>query len=356
MSNELEQDVHEEVQRYYGETLETSDDLKTTACCTAAAPPDYISQALADIHADVSSRYYGCGLVMPEALEGLRILDLGCGAGRDVYLLSRLVGPSGHVVGVDMTPAQLDIARAHLDYHTDLYGYAEANVEFIEANIEQLDQTDLADNSFDLIVSNCVINLAVDKRAVLRSAFRLLKPGGEMYFSDVYADRRVPEPLTRDPVLYGECLSGAMYWQDFQNMARETGFLDPRLMTDSPIDVTDSELKERVADLRFWSATYRLFKLDDLESGRENYQQQAMYKGTVERYAEEFRLDNAYVFPTGQSVPVCGNTFRLLQDSRFSAHFDLIGDDSIHYGEFSGNIDGFPFSEDAEKPASSSCC
>ena len=88
-------------------------------------------------------------------------------------------------------------------------------MRFLKGYLEHLDELDLADASFDVIVSNCVINLSPDKRAVLAQAHRLLKPGGELYFSDVYADRRVPVELSNDPVLYGECLAGALYWNDF---------------------------------------------------------------------------------------------------------------------------------------------
>ncbi len=356
MDKQLEPNMHDEVQRYYGETLESSDDLKTTACCTATAPSDYIRKLLGDIHEEVSRRYYGCGLVLPEALEGLRILDLGCGAGQDVYLLSRLVGPHGHVTGVDMTPAQLRVANDHLDFHMERYGYSEPNVDFIEANIEELDLIGLPDASFDLIVSNCVVNLAVDKGAVLRSAQRLLKPGGEMYFSDIYADRRVPEELTTDPVLYGECLAGAMYWNDFLDMAREVGFAVPRLLTNSPVDVTDPELQQCVGELRFYSATYRLFSFSGAETGSENYGQMAIYQGSIPQHPDQIRLDKHFIFKAGEPTPICGNTSRLLKASRFAPFFHIIGDDSVHLGAFGIKEDQFPFTEDASEGEGGRCC
>lgn len=153
-------------------------------------------------------------------LDGLRILDLGSGTGRDCFILSKLVGERGYVVGVDMTEEQLAKANAKVEYHTKAYGYAKPNIEFKKGYIEKLGELGLEENSFDLIVSNCVINLSPDKHAVLAGAHRLLKPGGELYFSDVYCDRRVPKHLMENPVLWGECITGALYWNDFLSIAR----------------------------------------------------------------------------------------------------------------------------------------
>jgi arsenite methyltransferase len=349
-------DLHSEVQRYYGETLTSTDDLKTTACCTAAAPPDYVKQLLAGVHAEVSARYYGCGLVLPEALDGLAVLDLGCGAGRDVYVLSRLVGPQGKVVGVDMTPEQLEVAEHYRAWHAEAYGYEKSNVEFIEGNIERLDETELKDGSFDLIVSNCVINLAIDKAAVLRSAYRLLKPGGEMYFSDIYADRRIPSELTNDPVLYGECLSGALYWNDFLQLAKDCGFSDPLLVEHESVEITDSAIQGLLGEVRFQSATCRLFRAAALECSEENYGQSAVYLGSIAEHPDRLRLDSQQTFDTGQETPISGNTAEILSSTRFNDHFRLIGDKKQHFGSFSDNSVSELFSASERPSSGSSCC
>ena len=217
------------------------------------------------------------------------MLDLGSGSGRDTYILAQLVGSAGDVVGVDMTDEQLATANGHLAWQQERFGYAPSNVRFLKGYIEKLDELDLAPESFDVIVSNCVINLSVDKQAVFRGAFRLLKPGGELYFSDVYCDRRLPDYVRADPVLYGECLGGALYWNDFLPIAKEAGFLDPRLVTSKPIGITNEAVKQKLGLAKFFSATYRVFKLDGLETACEDYGQAVVYKGSCPRYDRKLR-------------------------------------------------------------------
>ena len=347
--------MQEFVQEYYGRILERSEDLKTNACCTIDALPAQIAETVGEIHPEVNERYYGCGLVLPEALEGCRILDLGCGSGRDCYLLAKLVGPGGEVVGVDMTEEQLAVARRHREYHARQFGFAEPNVDFHLGYIECLDELALEPQSFDIIVSNCVINLSPDKAAVLAGAYDLLKPGGELYFADVYADRRVPEAVAKDPVLFGECLGGAMYWNDFSNLAKRSGFLDPRLVADRPIEVSEPSAAEAVEGVRFFSATYRLFKLPELEPACEDYGQHVLYRGTIAHHPEQFVLDKHHVMPKGEALRVCGNTFDMLRGSRFAEHFDLIGDKSLHHGIFPGCGTSIPYDSQGAA-AAGGCC
>lgn len=354
--NEVE--VKADVREYYGETLQSSQDLQTNACCDTDQMPRYIKDCLAEVHDEVLMRYYGCGLVVPTELEGKTILDLGSGAGRDVYVLSKLVGEHGRVIGVDMTPAQLDVARTHQDYHAKKFGYTKSNVEFYEGDIEKLDALPLEDGSVDIIVSNCVINLAHDKRAVLEQAHRLLKEGGEMYFSDVYADRRIPLNLQQDKVLYGECLSGAMYWNDFQNLSKQAGFLDPRIVEDRRLTIENPELEERVGNIKFYSVTYRLFKLKNLEPACEDYGQSVVYKGTIPNMSKAFFLDAHHFIETGKQFPVCGNTYDMLKQTRFSEHFEFFGDRSRHFGIFQGCGTDVPYAAaaNADETAGGNCC
>ncbi|MDE1462547.1 methyltransferase domain-containing protein [Spartinivicinus poritis] len=343
--------MHQTVKNYYGKVLQNSQDLKTNACTTDTKLPLHIRQALANVHETVLSRYYGCGLVAPEVLAGCKILDLGCGAGRDCYVLAQLVGEAGHVAGVDMTDEQLAIASQFLEYHQQQFGFKASNVAFYKGYIENL-----AENSFDVIISNCVINLSPDKESVLKQAYRLLKPGGEMYFADVYADRRISPELVDDPVLYGECLSGALYWQDFLTIAKQAGFIDPRLVSDRVIKIEQSEIKQKLANTNFYSATYRLFKLPELDSNCEDYGQAVIYNGAIPYNEEQFVLDKHHIIEAGKVFPVCGNTWRMLAETRFKPYFQFIGDFSKHYGAFQGCGITLPFAKDESEATAAACC
>jgi SAM-dependent methyltransferase len=325
-------DVHAEVAAYYGRVLRSSADLKTSACCVAEAPPAHLREALARIHPEVSARFYGCGYPIPEALSGATVLDLGCGSGRDVYLLSQLVGPHGFVHGVDMTAEQLAVAEGALDWHTKEFGYERPNVAFHRGFIEDLSA--IADASVDVVVSNCVVNLSPRKDLVLAEVARVLRRGGELRISDVVADRRLADVLREDPLLHAECLGGALYEHDFLDLARAKGFLDPRTLARSEIRVTDAELARRVGAARFFSLTLRLFALPGLEPRCEDYGQLATYRGGLPGCEDLFTLDDHHAFERGRPERVCGNTAAMLAETRFAPFFAVAGDRRTHYGPF----------------------
>jgi len=349
------ENVHNEVKSYYGSELQQSGDLKTNACCTLTKPPRHILQALNLVADEVQAKYYGCGLTIPSGVEGLRILDLGSGSGRDCYIAGKLVGENGYVIGVDMTDEQLKVANDHIEYHREKFGYKKSNVEFIKGNIEKLDELNLEKGSFDVIISNCVINLATDKQKVLNDAYSLLKSGGEMFFSDVYSDRRVPKSLQENRVLWGECLSGALYWNDFLDIAKKSGFTDPRVVGDNPITVENEELEVLIGDIKFYSVTYRLMKIDGLESDCEDYGQAVAYKGGVLENNNAFELDDHHYFPKGKIISVCGNTYKMLHDTRFKGFFEFYGTWDVHYGIFEGCGGNIPFTA-FENGSPESCC
>ncbi|MCC5942851.1 MAG: methyltransferase domain-containing protein [Balneolaceae bacterium] len=343
--------VSQSIQNYYGKVLQSTKDLKTTACCTTEVIPDYLKPILSEIEDEVISRFYGCGSPLSLALEGKTVLDLGCGTGRDVYVASKLVGPNGHVIGVDMTDEQLDVATRNIDKQMKRFGYSKPNVDFRKGYIEDLKSLGIDDNSVDVVISNCVINLSPDKKSVYSEIFRVLKPGGELYFSDIFADRRIPRDLIEDPVLYGECLSGAMYIEDFRRILSDIGYPDYRVVTGHDIEIEDPDIELKVGMINFRSLTIRAFKLDTLEDICEDYGQVATYLGTIHESPHHFILDDHHTFHAGKPMLVCGNSAAMVENTRFSKHFRVDGDRSVHYGVF--NCEQVSSSDTVNK---GSCC
>ena len=352
----LTETVHDQVQEYYGQTLQSSDDLKT-GCCTAGAPPREHSKILAMVDDEILTRFYGCGSPIPDLLDGLTVLDLGCGTGRDCYVMSHLVGPSGSVIGVDMTDEQLDVARKYRDGIMDRFGFAAPNVDFRKGFIEDLGAIGIEDSSVDLIISNCVLNLSPDKERVFSEIFRVLKEGGELYFSDVYASRRIPQALKEDPVFHGECLGGALYGEDFRRLVASLGCADHRVISCAPISLDNGAIAKQAGNITFTSETIRAFNLPSLEDRCEDYGQIATYKGTIPGHRTGYVFDEGHAFEAGRPVPVCGNTASMLAETRFARHFEVLGDQSTHYGLFDCTPQGSaPVADETDSAASSSCC
>ncbi len=341
------------VQEYYGKVLSQSSDLKTNACCSTEAVAASHKDILSEIEDEVLAKFYGCGTPLPPALEGRTVLDLGCGTGRDAYLLSKLVGPEGKVIGIDMTDEQLEVAQRNLDKQMKRFGFAKPNVDFRKGFIEDLAAAGVEDNSVDVVVSNCVINLSPDKRRVFSEIFRVLKPGGELYFSDVYADRRVPEHLRNDEVLYGECLSGAMYTEDFRRLLADLGCRDSRVVSQAPITISNPEIEDVIGLISFASITVRAFKLDSVEDRCEDYGQVATYKGGLAEDPHAFMLDDHHLFERNRPMLVCGNTAAMLEETRYAQYFDVTPRKE-HFGLF--DCGGTAVLSHEETSSSSSCC
>ncbi|MCB0328055.1 MAG: methyltransferase domain-containing protein [Bdellovibrionales bacterium] len=326
--------VRDAVTEYYSETLKSYEDLKTNACCAATEPPAHLKPILAKIHTEVHMKFYGCGSPIPEALEGLRVLDLGCGTGRDCVVIAKLVGDTGQVVGVDMTDEQLEIANRWLPYHEEKLEIKPGVLSFVKGHMEDLAAIGLEDNSFDLVISNCVLNLSADKDKLFSEIFRVLKPGGELFFSDVFADRRIPSHLANDPVLLGECLGGAMYTEDFRRMMIANGCPDYRTVSTTPLAIEDGEIFNKIGMVQFTSDTVRVFKIASLEDRCEDFGQIATYKTPMLGHPHAFELDDHHYFELGKPMRVCGNSAAMLSETRYKKYFEVLGDKSTHFGLF----------------------
>lgn len=202
-----------------------------SACCGTPAGPEDVALALGyspeDLDGIPTGANLGLGCGNPVAIASLHpgevVLDLGCGGGFDCFLAASKVGDSGRVIGVDMTPDMIALARRNA-LNSGL-----SNVEFRLGEIEHLP---VADASVDVIMSNCVINLSADKAAVYREAYRVLKPGGRLAISDVVALRPLPASWGEDPDLVGGCIAGAISPEEVERLMSAAGFADISVSVD----------------------------------------------------------------------------------------------------------------------------
>ncbi|KAI8575066.1 hypothetical protein K450DRAFT_263459 [Umbelopsis ramanniana AG] len=227
----------------------------------------------------------------PLGIQGKRVLDLGCGSGRDCYIAAALVGTSGQVTGIDMTDDQLKVACENLPVYAQAIGYT-PNVRFVTGYIEALAAAGIEKNSIDICISNCVINLSPDKKMVLEGVYEALVAGGELHFADVYASARLPESVRTHQVLFGECIGGALSTEDFLNITKRIGFTLPLKLQSSAVDINDPELLSLVGQTTFQSITYRLFKLPSITKSPINDRQRtATYNGGIVGCESDYTLD-----------------------------------------------------------------
>jgi arsenite methyltransferase len=229
MSNHRDQEVvRGAVRDRYAQVAKTESSCCGTgaSCCGASSvPADEISARLGYGEEELASAPEGANLGLgcgnPQAIADLQpgevVVDLGSGAGFDCFLAARRVGPTGRVIGVDMTPEMVAKARENA---------GKAGFDHVEFRLGEIEHLPVADASADVIISNCVINLSPDKPAVFRDAFRVLKPGGRLAVSDVVATARLPESWRENMRLLSACISGAADIDALSRMMAEAGFVD----------------------------------------------------------------------------------------------------------------------------------
>jgi SAM-dependent methyltransferase len=227
--------IREEVRQRYGATARGESSSCGDGCCTSTSADalGYSAEDSAIVPEDANLGL-GCGnpLAIASLQPGQTVLDLGSGAGFDSFLAARAVGPSGTVIGVDMTHEMLAKARANAKKH----GFN--NVEFRLGEIEALP---VADQSVDVIISNCVINLSPEKARVFREAHRVLKPGGRLAVADIVATAMLPEEVRGDWAAYTGCMAGASQMGDLEEMLRQAGFDKIKI---APKDTSRSFIRE----------------------------------------------------------------------------------------------------------------
>jgi len=144
----------------------------------------------------------------------------------------------------------------------------------------------------------------------------------------------LPDNIRNHEVLLGECIAGALYIEDFKRICHQVGFTDPRQLDSAPVTVSNPELQAILGNAKFYSITYRCFKLKSLETLCEDYGQVAYYKGTIPNHLHSYALDDHHVFETGKPMLVCGNTASMVSETRLAPHFEVVGNRNTHYGLF----------------------
>jgi SAM-dependent methyltransferase len=251
---------------------------------------------------------YGCGTPagLKTVSQGETVLDIGSGGGIDCFEASRLVGSAGHVIGIDMTDTMLAIARKNAPIVAANLGYPTSNVEFRKG---MADAMPVIDGAVDLIISNCVINLAPDKRKVFREMFRVAKLGGRFTICDIVADQPVPQYLVHDAEKWGDCLSGALTLTDYIAGMVEAGFLGIHLLKSSPWQVIDG--------IHFFSVTLEGYKLP--ASAPQSDIRYATLCGPFSRVVDE--LGTTYL--RGIPQPITPDAVCLLSQAPLASHFIL---------------------------------
>ena len=319
--------------------------------------PDYLKEIRRELPDEIITRFYGCGSPIPKALEGMTVLDLGCGTGLDCYILSKLVGENGRVIGVDMTDSQLEIANIYKEEMARKFGYSNSNIEFHKGHIEDLKALGIEDGTVDIVISNCVLNLSPFKEEVFKEIWRVLKYGGELFFSDIFADRRIPESISKDPILRGECLGGAMYREDFRRMMTKIGWADFRYISSERQSIGNKDIENLLGNINFYSDTISAFKIPDLmEDICEDYGQVAIYRGGIENSKHYFDLDDHHKFFVDKPELVCGNTAAMLEETRYGKYFEIIGNRDKHFGVFEDCATKYSNKDEGPSNIPSSCC
>jgi ubiquinone/menaquinone biosynthesis C-methylase UbiE len=311
-------------------------------CC----PVDYDPRYLEIIPDEVIDRDYGCGDPSRYVREGETVLDLGSGTGKICFIASQVVGPEGRVIGIDMTPEMLEVARRNAPIVADRLGYA--NVEFrcgriqdLALNLDLLEKrlgdnpvsnaegyleldrltSDLrllqplvADESVDVVVSNCVLNLVAtdQKKNLFKEIFRVLKNGGRAVISDIVSDEPVPADLQADPELWSGCVSGSLTEESFLDAFEAVGFYGTRVVD------RQAEPWQTVNGIDFRSLTVEAFKGKEGRCWERN--QAVIYR----RFFKKVLDDDGHYMERGRRYAVCDKTFQIYSKAPYRDFFDFV--------------------------------
>lgn len=323
--------MNDELKSYYEKVFAES--LRAGCGCVAEHLHPGMDDVLREMPPELLDAPHGSSSPLPPDLEGRVVLDLGCGNGLTAFAAARLAGPTGRVIGVDMREEMIKVAEKFLPGQMEKLGYEQPNVRFMKGFPEDPRSLGIEDNSIDVVVTNEIINISTDKRAIFSGIFRVLKPGGELCFTTVLSDRRLPPRLADDSCVLRAGFARAMYSEDFRRLLREIGCNDYRNISRQPVPLRKPGAADKVGLAGFTYRVVRTFKLP-LEDICEDYGQVAVYKGTMPCFPDAFPLDDHHLFIKGKPMLVCGNSGAMVEETRFGRHFVITGDKSVHYGPF----------------------
>ena len=289
------------VREYYGNAAEKP---QPDLCC----PTRYDDTLTAHIPQDVLDRFYGCG--SPIALAGVtageQVLDLGSGAGIDVFIAARLTGPNGRAIGVDMTDPMLAVANENRPRVAAALGY-----DVVDFRKGYLEAIPVEDRSIDVVTSNCVVNLSPDKARVFEETWRILKDHGRFVLSDIVSEKDVPPHLKVNPELWGECLVGALTEADLMAQLERAGFYG--------LTVLRKTYWKDVEGYPFYSITVRGYKFEK-QAGCVFKGHRAIYLGPGKAFIDE----EGHLFPRNEPVEVCTDTLAKLTRAPYQDTFAVL--------------------------------
>ncbi|MBC8127672.1 MAG: methyltransferase domain-containing protein [Gloeobacteraceae cyanobacterium ES-bin-144] len=316
--------------------------LEATLCC----PVDYDPQYLKVIPSEVIEKDYGCGDPSKHLHPGETVLDLGSGTGKICFIAAQVVGPTGKVIGVDMTDDMLEVAQRNAPIFAERIGYS--NVEFRKGRIQdlaldlnlldrELQKNPISDaasylsadamaanlrvkypliasDSIDVVVSNCVLNLVEThlKRQLFEEIFRVLKNGGRAVISDIVSDEEIPEHLQNDAFLWSGCISGAYTEEGFLKAFSDAGFYGVEILK------RDDTPWQTVEGIEFRSVTIQAWKGKQGPCVERN--QAVIYKGPFLKVLD----DDGHAMERGKRYAVCDKTFNLYQKPPYLSHFSFV--------------------------------
>ncbi len=292
------------VQEFYTEAAKRP---QKELCC----PTQFDDSEISHIPQEVIERFYGCGSPVSRAQVkvGETYLDLGSGAGIDCFIAAKKVGPSGRVIGIDMTDEMLKVAQENRPIVAQRLGYDA--VEFHKGYLEQIP---IPDKSVDVITSNCVINLSPNKPAVFAEIWRVLKDHGRVVIADIVSSQEAPVHLKVNPQLWGECTVGALTEAQFLAMLERSGFYG--------LSILKKVYWRSIEGYDFYSVTVQGFKFEKTK-GCQFIGQKAIYQGPLKAVMDE----EGHLFPRNEAIEICTDTAAKLREFPYRPFFTVVQSD-----------------------------